>query len=266
MLKIAFEGMPGAGKTSSVVKLIDLFGSSALLLPEVNFLSLPENSKDHWNPYLTEWIKRVQAVNSVELGGFFSILMDRSYYSDLAFTYAANSEQYNLIKSQYLKKLPDQFFDIIVVLDVAPEKGLARRIANRDFPPYPWSSVKFLKKFRDFYKRELSQLYMGKIVEINTDSVTSEVLLSEIVRVIDPYIPIALHEKKIKLCREEEEKLILDFADQIGGLGKPYSKAFYMMGLPTVFFRQFALQLDEDKKPVILDSSQLNKILMTHVR
>ena len=65
-LRIGFEGMPGAGKTSSLASLIEYLPNYCIFLPEVNlqnnFIGNKDKSEDIYHEL---WKTRAEIINSV---------------------------------------------------------------------------------------------------------------------------------------------------------------------------------------------------------
>lgn len=264
IIKIGFEGMPGSGKTSTLVLLAQEAGEGCLLLPEINIEENPHMNQqdDLWMEYHNLWKKRLSILK--KLKGNRLIFMDRTYFTNLAFTYAffggANSEEYKIQKSIVNNDFEGDIFDVIFFFDVSPELGLKRRNQQGDFPLYPWSSISFLKKLRKFYHEEFPKLYHGKIVYIITETLNKEQLLELVYADICRRFKDKIKWGSVHYNSSEEEKVLLDYASRRKDLGQPYSRGFYVMNFPTVYFRQFALQL-ENKNIFILNNDRLDQIL-----
>ncbi len=264
IIQIGFEGMPGAGKTSILVSLGKEIGEGCLFLPEINIEegSFLAQEDDIWMEYHDLWKERLSILKKAKDN--LVVFMDRTYFTNLAFTYAFSSEEkpqeYEMQKEIIKNDFQETTFDVIFFFDTSPELGLQRRNLQGDFPPYPWSSISFLERLREFYYKELPKLYSGKIVYISTDVINQEQLSELVCADILKRFEGKVVKNSLYSNLAEEETMLLDYASKHKELGFPYSQGFCMMGFPTIYFRQFAIQL-EGQNIFILNNDRLNQIL-----
>jgi thymidylate kinase len=263
IIRIGFEGMPGAGKTSSLVSLAREMGEGGLFLPEINIEedSFSDQHEDAWKIYHHLWKERLSTLEAAKCE--LLVFMDRTYFSNLAFTYAVYdrkySDEYEMQKKMIKEDFQNSSFDLIFFFDISPELGLQRRNKQGDFPDYPWSNLSFLKKLRGFYHKELPKLYHGEIIYLSTETLNPEQLFKLIDAEITKRFKGKLTKSQVQYNNNEEEALLLDYA-KLKNLGAPYSRGFYVRGFPSIYFRQFAIQL-EGQNVFILNNSRLRQIL-----
>lgn len=264
MIKIVLEGMPGAGKTSYLTKIIRLFDYNTILLPELNPVGkyIINNSNNSWQLYHKLWQKRIKIIN--DKARHLNILYDRSYFTTLAFTYAMNDktgylEQKDAINRDFFYK----DFDIIIVLDVLPEIGLQRRIKNCDVPIYPWNNLEFLARLREFYHEQLPNLYFGKLIFLDTSFLSLEETYLSLINTINLYFHNLIFNNSIPDETDKDTSKInlslINYAKN-KNLGSPYTSIINVLGYPTVYFRQYAVQFDNNIA-LFLDNERLSYIL-----
>lgn len=269
MLNIAFEGMPGSGKTSIVTYLINYLNSKFILLPEINHHRLNQKSvrdTSLWIYYHCLWKERINCINNIKRD--LNFVYDRTYYTNLAYEYACgNFFRYREQKKNITMDFEKGYFDCIFVLDVSPSIGIKRRLLNGDVPPNPWDNICFLERLRDFYKNELKDIFYGKIFFIETDEILLNKIKIEIKNLISKHLPqIKLDYKNYyKMYLEPSTKRSLLQFSQKEMLGKPYTNVLDVLGYPTMYFRQYALQL-EPRGPTYLDTSRLKKIISCNMQ
>jgi thymidylate kinase len=262
--KIAIEGMPGAGKSTSLLELIGEFQDRCILLSETN----PEPNAP-WQDYSVIdqgdifhriWVTRMHLVDALSQSTP-CVLFDRSYYSNLAYKFASDKYCKTTLYTDYLdifkKDLKNKQFSLIIILDVTPEIGLARRNLLGDNISYPWTEVGFLKEFRNFYATELANFADCPIVTISTDNLTkSEVkskIKAEIEKVIGPSVNYETH------FPESIKNQILTFGKE-KNLGYNHSQVVNVLGFPTIYFRQHSVQI-HNGTPVFFNNQRLKEII-----
>lgn len=245
--KIAIEGMPGSGKTSCVISLAQLLGENCLLLPEINLEK--DESKyiktNEWHIYHQLWLERIKIINN-NISNEQCCLFDRTYLSTLAYTYALgvpslNDIQYQEVVNAIEKDFSKNEFDLIIVLYTSPAVGLNRRRLNSDEPPRPWSDIDFLNKLQTFYTEKLPGLVTSELIFIETDKLTlAEVklaILEEVLKAINIRI------LPTKPINPTEREILNKFASE-KQLGPSYHDGLYVLGYPTLYFRQYCVQLE----------------------
>ena len=141
-----------------------------------------------------------------------------------------------------------------------PKTGLERRLNNQDIPPYPWNNIDFLKNLNFFYTEEFPKIYKNNLFFIETTTKSPEKVISCIRQRMTCPSKITILENTQEVDNEIENK-ILQYAKK-EKLGNPYTNAIKILGVPTVYFRQYALQL-QNGDAIYLDTNQLSKLLNT---
>ncbi len=257
--------MPGAGKTSTLTRILEEQHYNYCLLPELspNPLLLRSHfnniSRDYWSWYHVAWKDRIKILSQYKLQWQQRICMlfDRSYYTNLAFTYATgNLAEYQAQLAQIQNDFKQNDFDAIIILDASPTIGIQRRINNKDVPPYPWSNINFLEKLREFYHVQLPKIYSGTLYYISTDNLT----IAECQQQLHLHLPGKITEHANIPTPNTIANLIYKQAMKYN-LGRPYTKIVNVLGSPTVYFRQHALQLNHKEQVVFLDNLRLQHLL-----
>ena len=88
-LCIALEGMPGAGKTTSLLSSVKFLNNTSILLPETN----PEPDVHYED--LTDYFANIELermnILSSENALQYNFILDRCYISNLAYIYATEN-------------------------------------------------------------------------------------------------------------------------------------------------------------------------------
>lgn len=263
--KIAIEGMPGAGKSISLIDLIYEFSDRCILFSETN----PEpNSKwqdfsasDQGDIFHSIWTTRMQLADTLS-EVMPCLLFDRSYYSNLAYKYASDkycgTNFYNEYIKIFNKNFRDKQFSLIILLDVSPEIGLLRRYRLGDTIAFPWTEVGFLEEFQKFYDKELIKFTTCPIVTINTDNLSPSEVKSRVRKEIQKLIGIPLEHPSVDFSEKIKEQL-LEFAKK-NMLGNCHSELINVFGYPTIYFRQHGIQLNNGK-PIFLNNQRWKEII-----
>lgn len=263
--KIAIEGMPGAGKSTSLLDLISEFSDRCILFSETN----PEpdsewqdfSATDQGDIFHKMWATRMYFADNLS-GRVQCLLFDRTYYSNLAYKYASDRYCSTNFYNQYLeifnKDLRDKQFSLIILLDVNPHIGLLRRHQLGDTITFPWTEIGFLKEFRKFYREELIKFATCPIVTINTDNLSPSEVKSQIREEIQKIIGSPLEHHSVEFS-DEVKNQILKFAQE-KRLGKHHSELINVFGYPTVYFRQHSIQL-YDGRPTFLNNQRWKEII-----
>lgn len=264
---IGVEGMPGAGKTSLLTSLIDQTNCAYLLLPELNptpqeAQELTGKLEEHiWEFYHHLWVERLSITQNSSLDEL--ILFDRTYFTNLAFTFAQGQSQtdYLLRKTLVKKEFSSFSFDLMIILDVSPKEGLRRRLENRDSPPYPWSELSFLEKLRRFYYEELPNIYAGPILYISTECMSKDEVRQTIQHhLIKSFKDRVVHRPQSTIT-DLDRRIILNYARK-KQLGQAYTQGTNVLGYPTIYFRQHAIQLHSNQL-FFLNNSRLRQIIQS---
>lgn len=244
---IALEGMPGAGKTSCMVSLAMICGSSCLALSELNVIDDAGNSEaaNDWRVYHHLWLERQSLIEEIR-NQFPLILIDRSHFSTIGVEQAKEAAGYggqHTEAERVAHVLKTSMYDAIIVCDIAPDLGLVRRAAVQEIPQL-WSNLAFLTELRTFFKRDLPQLYQGPLYELDGADLTPSEMTAAILRIL---MSLGLPRTKCAEPVEPEEACILNDAGFGRRLGPAYKQAFRVLGYPTLYFRQHSLQLEGTK-------------------
>ncbi len=263
--KIAIEGMPGAGKSTSLLDLISEFSDRCILFSETN----PEynsewqdfSASDQGDIFHRIWTTRMDLANALS-EKVPCLLFDRSYYSNLAYKYASDRHCGTNFYDEYIKifnkDLRDRQFSLIILLDVSPEIGLLRRYQLGDIITFPWTEVGFLEEFRRFYLKELIQFATCPIVTINTDNLSSSDVKSIIRKEIQKIIGVRLEGYGDEFLKNVKNQL-LEFAQE-KKLGEYHSELINVFGYPTIYFRQHSIQF-YNGKPIFLNNQRWKEII-----
>jgi thymidylate kinase len=244
---VAFEGMPGAGKTSSLVSLAVNCGSSCLALSELNVIDETGNSEaaTDWRIYHDMWLERQSLIEEIR-NQFPLILVDRSHFSNIAVEQAKEAVGYagqHTEVDRASQILKTSMYDAIIVCDTAPGIGLARRAGAHEVPEL-WSSLPFLTELRAFFKRDLPHRYPGPLYELDGSGLTRSEMTAAILRILRS---LGLRRTQRAQPVTPEEACILEEAGSSRRLGPAYEQALRVLGYPTLYFRQHSLQLDGTK-------------------
>ena len=249
--KIAIEGMPGAGKSTSLLELINEFQDRCILLSETN----PEpdavwqdySVSDQGDIFHQIWLTRMHLVDALE-PITPCVLFDRSYYSNLAYKFASDKYCKTTLYTDYVRifnrDLRNKQYSLIIILDVSPEVGLARRHLLKDNIAYPWTEVGFLNEFRNFYINELIKFADCPILTICTDHLSTEEVKAKIRVEIEKTIGPRLNNKEY--FSKTDENQIIAFGQEMN-LGPQHSQIINVLGFPTIYFRQHSVQIYKDR-------------------
>lgn len=264
----AVEGMPGAGKTSSLLELIPELQEEFILLsetnPEPNANWQDREIEDQTKIYHQIWFDRMTSAEllSKKLNSIF--LFDRTYFSNLAFKYAldvlSGSHSYSSYLNLYKQDLEEKKFSLIIILDVHPTIGYQRRLSLGNPIPYPWSEKQFLEAFRKFYLEELPKITSTPHIFINTDFLSLSEVKIKILEILTSYSK-CQGKTQVSLSTCEAEELLLDFGKK-HQLGAKHSKLVNVFGCPTLYFSQHSIQI-VDGAPVFINNERLREVLFT---
>lgn len=263
--KIAVEGMPGAGKSTSLLDLISEFSDRCVLFSETNPEPNSEwqdfSASDQGDIFHKIWTTRMHLADALS-EKVPCLLFDRSYYSNLAYKYASDKYCGTHFYDEYIeifnKDLRDKQFSIIILLDVSPEIGLSRRYQLGDTISFPWTEVDFLKEFQNFYAKELNKFAICPTVTINTDNLSPSEVKSRIREEIQKIIGIPLEHSKHEFSEGIKNQLIEFGKEKM--LGKCHSELINVFGYPTIYFRQHSIQL-YNGKPLFLNNKRWMEII-----
>ncbi|OHB17368.1 MAG: hypothetical protein A2913_00935 [Parcubacteria group bacterium RIFCSPLOWO2_01_FULL_40_65] len=184
---IAFEGAPGAGKTTAVQMLAKKFGKKAVILPQ---LVLPQYKNDDLfvsKQYLDAEIKKAAKIRQLQKH-YQYILLDRTFFTTLAYSYARSKleqdYQSHLKLIKYFHQL-DRMYKFprptrLFFLFVKTTKSLGRRVNYAKSKKFKrWFDPTFLKYFNSFYHRRIG-FGMPRPIIIDTTNMTEKEVISAI--------------------------------------------------------------------------------------
>ena len=187
---IAFEGVPGAGKTTTIKMLAKkVFGRKAVVLPQVILSQYKGDDLFVSKRYLDAEIKKVAMIRRLQKQ-YQYVLVDRSFFTTLAYSYARSKSELDprsyaeLIR--YFRQLdrahkflrPTHLFFFFVSIT----KSLKRRASYAKFKRFErWFDPKFLKHLESFYRRGVG-FGMPQPVIIDTTDMTKKEVVSIILK------------------------------------------------------------------------------------
>lgn len=181
---VAVEGVSGSGKTVLINKLINVLGkrysfvdyfsknafSDVKVVNEVRLKDeKPSTVKVDFRRYLYGNLNALQGVRDEK-----SVILDRSYISTFATTYARaiiqrksfelDKELNKFVKRK--KELPN--IDAIVLCECDPEIAIDRRDSRDGYSHKFWSNKKFVQYAQEQFEKIPEKLGI-KVIKINTD-------------------------------------------------------------------------------------------------
>ena len=261
---IGFEGMPGAGKSSTIFELLTLYPDYVFLSemnPDYNInwsqLSLSEKSKF----FHTKWIERMEIISEDNDNNTY--ILDRTFYSNLAYKYASskinNDDEYDQYLKKYYKDLAGYNIELLFVIDIEPLVGLKRRRGIDKSIPAPWNQKQFLQYFREFYRYELPKITNTNIIYIDSTNISSLDLKTQITNTLNKNYNMKIKNKKVSYERTKKYDSIVKYAKNKKILG-PSSKMVEVLGYPTIYFQRHSIQF-ADNGPVVFDNKRLKYLL-----
>lgn len=285
-IKIALEGMPGAGKTSTLFRLISDLNNVCVVLSELNptpsILSWKKlSTKDQGQKFHHWWASRMKIMQRLS-PHVKCFLLDRTYFTNLAYAYAfdkfldkrrygaevqdkkryikeaSDGKRYKEHKALFEKDFKNEYFDLLIILDVSPKNGLIRRNKINDKIPWPWFEEIFLSFLREFYHLELPKFFNGEILYIDTDQLSLNETIQRINDKLKSILKVQINKKQINKYDLNAEKIINKFAED-NNLGIFKSAMVNVFEYPTIYFRKHSVQL-VDGKPIFFNNNRLEFI------
>lgn len=185
---IAFEGMPGSGKTTMINKLFkkDLFKNSIvfseLYIGRIDNLS---GSKS----YLDSEIDRFSKICDFKKK-YDTIILDRTFLSTLAYSYARSKTNRNMDEYRdvfrYFKNIDKKHKLLrpthLIYLDVTVSESIRRRKKFSKIEEYNnWFDPEFLKHMSEFYRFNINKLNMPIHAYIDTTNLSEMIVIDKIV-------------------------------------------------------------------------------------
>jgi thymidylate kinase len=188
---IAFEGMPGAGKTTIIDSLLkDNLLSESTMIPEpyIGKLDGLSGSKS----YLDLEIDKLNKINDLK-NHYNNILLDRTFLSTLAYSYAKSKinrgtdeyldllNYFEYLDNKYNLLRPTHLF----YLDVAIPESLKRREKFSEIDEFNnWFDSEFLKHFSEFYSQNINKFNMPKYILIDTNNLSKDAVTEKVVSIL----------------------------------------------------------------------------------
>ncbi len=191
---IAFEGMPGAGKTTTINSIMRSDHRDVVVLRELDLpLTLSKNKDNlqmsalflHQEIQKTERIEKLARTHKI-------IVLDRSFISTLAYGYARSKVQGKYPEFLFFMK---EFLHLsslscfawpthVICFDLSISESIRRRRAFAGMPEYRyWFNPVFLGHFKNYYASALLKVGLTP-QRISTDSLTTKQLAAIISRSI----------------------------------------------------------------------------------
>ena len=155
---IAIEGIDGSGKTTIsryVKNILNDFGIKASILKEPSdskYGKMLKNAKRRFPPekelelFILDRIEDVEKNILPKLNSGISVIMDRYYYSNVAYQGALGIDPDEILrKNQEIAPKPD----LTILLDLSPEKALERLRRRKGLTPY--EDINYLERVRRIY-------------------------------------------------------------------------------------------------------------------
>lgn len=177
---IAFEGMPGAGKTTFINQYVN--NKNIILIPQ---LQIGENilNKDNIETSKQFLFAEEKKTERLQILGkrYSEIVIDRTFFTTLAYCYARSkinnkSEEYTLLLHIY-EGIKDiiTFPTHMIFLDVSIEESIKRRsVHSKDVKYRNWFNPLFLSYLKEFYITEFKKFFPEILLYIDTTDLKFE--------------------------------------------------------------------------------------------
>jgi len=227
--KIFIEGMPGTGKSSILFDIISS-DDNYDLIPELHLSDQDSGKKlDKSKLYHQTWKNRMKILDS-DIDKTF--LFDRTYYSNLAFTYAHDKLKggslYNDMKNMIKNDMKTGNYDMMLLFDAEPETTLSRREYSEKEMESPWDNPEFLKHVREFFNEKIEEFAPGAI-RINTENES----LDSVEEKVNTFVPFDKGKKENK--NKNIERLLLNYARR-NNMGEQHSPLVSFLDFPAMYF------------------------------
>jgi len=152
----ALEGLPGSGKTT----IIDNLNCNRFNISIVEQIIDHDNNLDDPAGYYfcSDLLKYKKAADFLKEGK--KVVMDRSYFSTLAYFYAFDeifkTDNYNILIKKYNKK-SFKIAQSLIFIGVNINNSLVRK-NRKSTSDYIWCNKEFLLYMQDFYDKEINKL------------------------------------------------------------------------------------------------------------
>lgn len=185
---IAFEGMPGAGKTTAIKNLVKILGKRAIVLPQINLPISWSDGLQTSKRYLDAEIRKATAIRELSNRCQY-LLIDRTFLTTLAYAYARSRQNDNPVPYrkvvQYFRNLDKKHHfprpTKIVLFFLKTRKSLERRARYTTVKAFKrWFSPEFLKYFAAFYQRHYTKFEMPPPIIIDTTNMAPNEIITEL--------------------------------------------------------------------------------------
>jgi dTMP kinase len=197
---IAIEGIDGAGKTTQTSLLLKRLCKSGY-----NAVSFHEPTEGQWGEKIRELAKngrhrttkedemnlfyqdRIEDVKnniSPSLGRKSVVIMDRYYFSNIAYQGARG------IKPEHIEKENEKIApkpDLLIILDITPEVALRRIREKRNGKPNHFERMKHLQKVREIFLTQFKNWSYAKVVD-GDDSHSERAIAENIWKIVEPLV------------------------------------------------------------------------------
>jgi len=193
---VAFEGMPGAGKTSTIRMLKNILEKRAAVIPQIAIPSLRYiDSLAISQKYLDIEIKKANKIRKLICKGRYEYLfLDRTFLTTLAYAYVRSHQDknfgsYNKLVEYFHALDAKRHFPrptLCFLFLVSTQKSIHRRRKYLKMKAFRlWFDPLFLKQMRSFYRKYAADFDMPKPVVINTTSMKPRKIIS----IVRRYLP-----------------------------------------------------------------------------
>lgn len=189
---IAFEGMPGAGKTTAINRILrSSLLSKCIAFPQIEINPVSEDGLVSSKAYLYAEISKSNKINNF-IDKYDHIFLDRTYLTTLAYCYArskinrSGKEYSELLK--YFKHL-DNEYDIVrpthlFYLHTSISTSIKRRSQFSHIDKFHnWFNPEFLKYFSEFYNENIDKFNIPKLTLIDTTKLSKEDVYGRIIEI-----------------------------------------------------------------------------------
>lgn len=189
---IAFEGMPGTGKTTALlgIERLHYFKDSAFV-PQLDIHNTREGLRAS-KTYLDAEVERSRSIENLTKSHQY-LFLDRTFITTLAYCYARSKVQNRpgqfVELKEYFRKLDSKFHFLrpaqIIYFDISISQSIARRLPFSNDKQYRyWFNGLFLEYFKEFYLSDLSGLEVPLPTVFNAGVSGKNILVENLIKVI----------------------------------------------------------------------------------
>jgi thymidylate kinase len=239
---VVLEGLPGAGKTTCFHRLIARHASGSVLFfgeanpsPWICCQSLQGARGSRYFRLL--WEGRLAAMRKLLAAGH-SLVLDRSFLSNLAYLHAVRSPAYAGTLDHYRRwGCLDRAPDLLCLFDLPTDRVLERkcRLEGKKLPQ-PWCRPEFVDRLRQFYCELLPPL-LPRPAHVVSGALSPRAVQRRVQALADAVLPPRGRPQAVP----REIKNALEAAARRWQLGSARSPALWQLGHPARFYRRHAL-------------------------